>query len=55
MNIFCEKFKFQSNEVAVAGDTMTDITFGKNSQAGLTIGVLTGTGTKEILENKAIP
>ena len=53
MNVFCKEFNFKTSEVAVIGDTMTDITFGKNSHAGLTIGVLTGTGTKELLENEA--
>lgn len=53
MNAFCKAFNLKPQAVAVAGDTMTDITFGKNSRAGLTIGVLTGTGTKEIFKDQA--
>lgn len=49
MRIFCERFSLSPEEVAVIGDTLTDMQFGKNAGAGLIIGVLTGTGTREEL------
>lgn len=39
---FCKACNMSSEEVAVAGDTVTDIRFARNGSAGLAIGVLSG-------------
>jgi phosphoglycolate phosphatase len=52
-NEFCRINKLQSNEVAVIGDTIIDMNFGKNSNAGLVIGVLSGVSEKEELKELA--
>lgn len=46
---FCSRYGFSPKNVAVVGDTLTDMTLGKNSGTGLRIGVLSGTGTRELL------
>ncbi len=53
MEAFCKLYALKPEEVAVVGDTMTDMNFGFNSRAGLVIGVLSGTGTRDILSSKA--
>ena len=53
MEIFCSRFGLRPEEVAVVGDTMADMNFAKNSGAGLIIGVLSGTGTEELLSAHA--
>lgn len=50
MEVFCRKFGLKPEEVAVVGDTQTDLDFAKNSSASLFIGVLTGTSTRKQLE-----
>ncbi|WP_212977914.1 HAD family hydrolase [Paenibacillus azoreducens] len=42
LQAFCEVGSMSAEEVAVAGDTVTDIRFARNSAAGLAIGVLSG-------------
>ena len=46
---FCEKFSLDSSEVAVVGDTPTDLHLAKNSGACYAIGVLSGTGDRQTL------
>lgn len=53
MEIFCSRFGLRPEEVAVVGDTMADMHFASNSGAGLIIGVLSGTGTAELLSGHA--
>lgn len=53
MEVFCKKYSLLSKEVAVVGDTMADMNFGINSKAGFIAGVLSGTGTRELLEERA--
>ena len=49
---FCEKFGLTRKEVAVVGDTICDMQFGKDFGA-YTIGVLSGTGEGEKLQEYA--
>jgi phosphoglycolate phosphatase len=42
LRAFCEACDMNAEEVAVAGDTATDIRFARNGSAGLVIGVLSG-------------
>ncbi|TCM86634.1 phosphoglycolate phosphatase [Paenibacillus sp. BK033] len=49
MNEFCALTGLHPSEVAVAGDTLTDMRFAQNSEAGLAIGVLSGTSEREEL------
>ncbi len=44
---FGAKFSINPEEIAVVGDTATDIAFAKQNHAGLAIGVLSGAGYKE--------
>ncbi|MBJ8026810.1 MULTISPECIES: HAD family hydrolase [Bacillus cereus group] len=46
---FCEKFSLDSSEVAVVGDTPTDLHLAKNSGGCYAIGVLSGTGDRQTL------
>lgn len=49
LRAFCEACKLVAEEVAVAGDTVTDIRFARNGSAGIAIGVLSGvSGTSEL-------
>lgn len=48
---FCAKFDLKREEVAVVGDTIIDMQFGTNANAGLRIGVLSGTSQAEDLVN----
>ena len=50
---FCAKYSLKPSEVAVVGDTMADMNFGINSGAGLIVGVLSGTGTRMLLDKSA--
>lgn len=50
---FCEAMGFESESVVVVGDNRHDIEMGRNAGAGLCIGVLTGTSTREDLEDIA--
>ncbi|MDH4422816.1 MULTISPECIES: HAD family hydrolase [Bacillus] len=47
---FCEKFRLESCEVAVVGDTPTDLHLAKNGGDCYGIGVLSGTGDRQTLE-----
>lgn len=51
LDAFCSKFSLDRREVAVVGDSETDMLLGK--QAGLSIGVLSGVGTNEMLLKSA--
>lgn len=53
MENFCKYYALKPSEVAVVGDTMADMNFGINSGAGLIVGVLSGTGTRSLLEGSA--
>ncbi|MDE1995770.1 MAG: HAD family hydrolase [Rhizobiaceae bacterium] len=46
---FCEATGLRPAQVAVVGDNNHDLHMGHNAGAGLTIGVLTGTGSRESL------
>ncbi len=39
MEAFCQKYGLQPSEVAMVGDTMTDMAFGRNTGAGVLIGI----------------
>ena len=47
---FCEAMSLMPAEVIVVGDNRHDIEMGRNAQAGLCVGVLTGTSTRDELE-----
>lgn len=49
MEAFCKSAQIMPGEVAMVGDTLCDMIFGKNSGA-LSIGVLSGTGKASVLE-----
>ncbi|HHV98406.1 MAG TPA: HAD family hydrolase [Clostridiaceae bacterium] len=53
MYAFCEKCGLKPEEVAVIGDTPSDMMFAKNSGAGLAVGVLCGVGSRKNLEELA--
>ncbi len=50
---FCEAMSLEPAEVIVVGDNHHDIEMGRNANAGLCIGVLTGTSTRADLEGVA--
>jgi phosphoglycolate phosphatase-like HAD superfamily hydrolase len=39
MEVFCQKYGMQPSEVVMVGDTMTDMAFGRNTGAGVLIGI----------------
>ena len=47
---FCTQLGLAADSVVVVGDNRHDIEMGRNAGAGLCVGVLTGTGTREDLE-----
>ena len=47
---FCDRLRMQSNEVLVVGDTLHDLHMGRAANAGLVVGVLSGTGARALLE-----
>ncbi|MDY6066003.1 MAG: HAD family hydrolase [Finegoldia sp.] len=51
LDAFCKKFDLDRSEVAMVGDSEIDMLLGK--KAGLAIGVLSGTGTRQGLEKSA--
>ena len=53
INTFCKLYGIRPEEIAVVGDTMTDMDFGSNGGVGLIVGVLSGTGTRSLLSTKA--
>lgn len=46
---FCEKAGLQPHEVAVVGDNNHDLHMGRSAGAGMTVAVLTGTGSRQSL------
>lgn len=50
---FCEAMEFAVESVVVVGDNRHDIEMGRNAGAGLCVGVLTGTSTRQDLEDIA--
>ncbi len=50
---FCEQMQLDVSSVVVVGDNRHDIEMGRNASAGLCVGVLTGTSTREDLESIA--
>jgi phosphoglycolate phosphatase len=50
---FCEQMALATRTVVVVGDNRHDIEMGRNANAGLCVGVLTGTSTREDLESIA--
>jgi phosphoglycolate phosphatase len=47
---FCVRLSLQPVEVLVVGDTLHDLHMGRAAGAGLVVGVLSGTGSRELLE-----
>ena len=43
---FCDRFGLEPEEIAVVGDTSTDIAFASGNSAGLSVGVLSGAGDR---------
>ena len=50
---FCEQMALAADSVVVVGDNRHDIEMGRNANAGLCVGVLTGTSTRRDLETIA--
>jgi len=50
---FCQQLSLQSDAVVVVGDNCHDIEMGRNANAGLCVGVLTGTSNRAELEATA--
>ncbi|HKL56858.1 MAG TPA: HAD family hydrolase [Sphaerochaeta sp.] len=50
---FCSRFSLASTEVAMVGDTQTDMHMAKKAKAGYTIAVLTGSNDKKMLKRYA--
>ncbi|MCP4334300.1 MAG: HAD family hydrolase [Gammaproteobacteria bacterium] len=50
---FCQQLSLQSDAVVVVGDNCHDIEMGRNANAGLCVGVLTGTSSRAELESIA--
>lgn len=50
--MFKEKFSLTEENVLMVGDTLTDVTFARNSNIKV-VGVLSGASRKEDLEGKA--
>ena len=50
---FCEQLALAAESVVVVGDNQHDIEMGRNANAGLCVGVLTGTSTRSDLESIA--
>jgi phosphoglycolate phosphatase len=47
---FCERLDLEPAEVLVVGDTLHDLHMGRAAGAGLVVGVLSGTGSRELFE-----
>ncbi len=50
MAVFCRQYGLDPQDVAMVGDTPTDLRFGEGAGAGFLVGVLCGTGSREDLE-----
>jgi phosphoglycolate phosphatase len=48
---FCHRVCLQPAEVLVVGDTLHDVQMGRAAGAGLVVGVLSGTGTRDLFES----
>ncbi len=48
---FCDRLSLHPTEVMVVGDTLHDVHMGRAAGAGLVVGVLSGTGTRALLES----
>ena len=48
---FCDRLSLEPAEVMVVGDTLHDLHMGRSAGAGLVVGVLSGTGTRDLLES----
>ena len=49
---FCRRLGLQPAEVLVVGDTLHDVQMGRAAGAGLVVGVLSGTGTRELFASR---
>eukprot|EP00520_Triparma_pacifica_P007140 CAMPEP_0118640524 /NCGR_PEP_ID=MMETSP0785-20121206/4800_1 /TAXON_ID=91992 /ORGANISM="Bolidomonas pacifica, Strain CCMP 1866" /LENGTH=244 /DNA_ID=CAMNT_0006531919 /DNA_START=54 /DNA_END=785 /DNA_ORIENTATION=+ len=49
VNYFCKKHNCKPSETVVIGDTLGDTGLGRNAKVGLTVGVLSGSGTEREL------
>jgi phosphoglycolate phosphatase len=50
---FCARFSLSAAEVVMVGDAPVDMKYAKNSGAGYTVGVMTGSGDRNMLEKYA--
>lgn len=50
MTAFCDRLSVRPAAVLTVGDTLHDVRMGRSAGAGLVVGVLSGTATREILE-----
>ena len=50
---FCQQMQLEADTVVVVGDNRHDMEMGRNANAGLCVGVLTGTSSREDLEDIA--
>lgn len=48
---FCHRLRLEPAEVMVVGDTLHDLHMGRAAGAGLVVGVLSGTGSRDLLES----
>jgi len=53
VHAFCDKIGLAATEVAVVGDNLHDLAMGRAAKAALVIGVLTGTGERDMLAGQA--
>jgi phosphoglycolate phosphatase len=53
ISAFCEQTGISSEQVVVVGDNRHDIEMGRNADAGICVGVLTGTSERSDLESIA--
>jgi phosphoglycolate phosphatase len=51
VSAFCDRLCLQPAEVLVVGDTLHDVQMGRAAGAGLVVGVLSGTGTRDLFES----
>lgn len=49
VHAFCSAVGVEPRDIAVVGDTLHDLEMGRSAGCGLTVGVLTGTGTRDVL------
>jgi phosphoglycolate phosphatase len=51
VSAFCQRLSLEPSEVLVVGDTLHDLHMGRAAGAGLVVGVLSGTGTRDLFES----